>query len=625
MKKEKYSFKSESKELLNLMIHSLYSNKEIFIRELISNASDAIEKDRFINVSQNNSNDLKKNYEIKINLDEKENKIKIKDNGIGMDKNEIIKNLGTIAKSGTKSFIKSIKNNKNNNLIGKFGVGFYSSFIVSKKVYVKTKSVKNKDKNTGIIWKSKGNGEYTVEKIKKKNTGTEIILFLKNSEKYFTNYYNIERIIKKYSDHINIPIKIKRYNEKNKKNVWKQINSAKSIWTIDKKNIDKYEYISFYKYITNDTNNPITWIHSKVEGNQEYISLLYIPSKAPWDIWNREQNKGLKLYINKVYIMDNVEQFLPNYLRFVKGIVDSKDLPLNISREILQENKNINIIKKTITKKILNVLKNINTYKYEIFWKEFGAIIKEGIAEDIENKENIAKLLLFSSLKTKNKNTYISLKKYIKNIKSDQKKIYFITADNYKTAKNSPHLEMFKKKDIDVLILHERIDEWMMNYLTEFKGIQFQSVNKFDESLNKIINSKDKKNKESNTKLKDLIKKIEKILFNKIKKVRITYRFSETPAALTTDSNEMSTQMAKLFSAAGQKVPKIKYIFEINPDHKLIKKISKIKNKKDIKTWIKMLFDQALLNEKGSLQEPNKFIKRVNSLLIKQTSKKNSL
>ncbi|WP_343189714.1 molecular chaperone HtpG [Buchnera aphidicola (Pseudoregma panicola)] len=615
MKVEKYSFKSESKQLLNLMIHSLYSNKEIFIRELISNSSDAIEKSRFLLLSNENFSNINIKYEIKIYLDEKNKQIKISDNGIGMKKDEIIKNLGTIAKSGTKSFIKSIKKNKNNNFIGKFGVGFYSSFIVAKEVHVNTLSIYDKN-NFGIIWKSHGDGKYSIEKSEKKSVGTDVTLFLKDSESYLTNYYTIKNIIKKYSDHINIPIKIRKYDKKNKYK-WKKINLAESIWTLEKKNIRKEQYINFYKYMTNDNHDPLIWTHNKVEGNIEYIILLYIPSKAPWDIWNREKKNGLKLYINKVYIMDNVEQFLPHYLRFVKGIIDSKDLSLNISREILQENKNIEIIKKIITKKILILIKNIDKKKYINFWQEFGSIIKEGIAEDIENKELICDLLLFSSIKTNNENKYLSLNEYIGNMKKFQKNIYFITSDNYKSAKNSPHLEIFKQKKIDVLILHERIDEWMMNYLTEFKGIKFQSANKFDETLNEIVNKKNKNQEKSSEKINNLIKKIEKILKNKVKKVNLTYKFSETAAALTTDSNEISTQMAKLFSAAGQKVPEIKYIFEINPNHKLIKKISNISNKKHFKEFVKMLFEQSLLNEKGSLLEPNKFVKRINYLLTK--------
>ncbi|WP_343154702.1 molecular chaperone HtpG [Buchnera aphidicola (Pseudoregma panicola)] len=615
MKVEKYSFKSESKQLLNLMIHSLYSNKEIFIRELISNSSDAIEKSRFLLLSNENFSNINIKYEIKIYLDEKNKQIKISDNGIGMKKDEIIKNLGTIAKSGTKSFIKSIKKNKNNNFIGKFGVGFYSSFIVAKEVHVNTLSIYDKN-NFGIIWKSHGDGKYSIEKSEKKSVGTDVTLFLKDSESYLTNYYTIKNIIKKYSDHINIPIKIRKYDKKNKYK-WKKINLAESIWTLEKKNIRKEQYINFYKYMTNDNHDPLIWTHNKVEGNIEYIILLYIPSKAPWDIWNREKKNGLKLYINKVYIMDNVEQFLPHYLRFVKGIIDSKDLSLNISREILQENKNIEIIKKIITKKILILIKNIDKKKYINFWQEFGSIIKEGIAEDIENKELICDLLLFSSIKTNNENKYLSLNEYIGNMKKSQKNIYFITSDNYKSAKNSPHLEIFKQKKIDVLILHERIDEWMMNYLTEFKGIKFQSANKFDETLNEIVNKKNKNQEKSSEKINNLIKKIEKILKNKVKKVNLTYKFSETAAALTTDSNEISTQMAKLFSAAGQKVPEIKYIFEINPNHKLIKKISNISNKKHFKEFVKMLFEQSLLNEKGSLLEPNKFVKRINYLLTK--------
>ncbi|WP_343189010.1 molecular chaperone HtpG [Buchnera aphidicola (Chaitoregma tattakana)] len=616
MKKEKYSFKSESKQLLNLMIHSLYSNKEIFLRELISNASDAIEKSKFISMSQKKFFSYEKKYEIKIYLDKKDKKITIKDNGIGMRKEEVIKNLGTIAKSGTKDFIKSIEKNKNNDFIGKFGVGFYSAFIVAKKVYVNTLSMYEKTTHNSVMWKSYGDGKYSIEKSKKNDVGTDVILFLKDSEKNILNNTIIKDIIKKYSDHINIPIKIQEYNEKEKIYEWKKINSAESLWTLDKKKISTDKYINFYKYITKDNNEPITWSHNKVEGKIEYTILLYIPSKSPWDIWNREKKTGLKLYINKVYIMDNVEQFLPNYLRFVKGIIDTKDLPLNVSREILQEHSDIQTIKKTITKKILYVIKNIEKSKYINFWKEFGSIIKEGIAEDITNKNLISELLLFSSIKTNNENVYLSLHEYLNNMEKSQKNIYFITSDSYESAKNNPHLEFFKEKKIDVLILHERIDEWMMNYLTEFKGIKFKSVNKFDESLHDTTNKKNKKILETTKKTKKIIKKIEKILKNKIKKVHLTQKFSKTPAALTTDVNDMSTQMAKLFSAAGQKVPEIKYILEINPEHELIKNIFKISDEKNFAKWIKVIFDQAILNEKGSLPIPSKFIKRINSLLI---------
>ncbi|HMI76776.1 MAG TPA: molecular chaperone HtpG [Buchnera sp. (in: enterobacteria)] len=618
-KKEIFTFKSEVKQLLHLMIHALYSNKEIFLRELISNASDAIDKLRFQSISKpelyNNNTDMW----IKIDIDKNNKTLSISDNGIGMNRQEIIDNLGTIAKSGTKSFLESLKNKDNHQLIGQFGVGFYSSFIVAEKVLVRTRAA-DMENNKGIQWESSGKGEYTINEIEKKEQGTEIILFLKKEEQDFLEEWKIRNIVKKYSDHITVPVKILTYDEQKKIHSWQQINKANALWNLNKNEISKTEYQNFYKYITHDSQNPLIWSHNHVEGAHEYTSLLYVPEKAAWDLWNRENKHGLKLYVKHVYIMDDAEQFLPNYLRFIRGIIDSNDLPLNISREILQDNKIIHNLRQALTKRVLQILEKLettNVEKYQSFWNQFGLVIKEGLAEDSINYNRIANLLRFSALSTNSPIQTLSLKEYVKNMDTKQEKIYFITADSYISASSSPHLELFKQKGIDVLLLSDRIDEWMMNYLTEFQGKKLQSISKNDESLNHLINKTPLKDNKIEEKITLFIDKIKTILKDQIKDVRLTYRLIDTPSIVLTDSNEMTTQMSKLFSAAGQKVPPIKYIFEINPEHKLIKKIINIKDDKNIQEWIYLLFEQALLTERGSLENTNQFINRINTLLIK--------
>ncbi|VFP88635.1 Chaperone protein HtpG [Buchnera aphidicola (Cinara piceae)] len=618
--KKTHVFQSEVKELLHLMIHSLYSNKEIFLRELISNASDAIEKIRFeklYNAEKYSQNEYIPKIQISIKKTEKQ--IIISDNGIGMTYDEVIKNLGTIAKSGTKSFLKKIDNiekKEKNEFIGQFGVGFYSSFIVSETVSVYTKHASNQEKN-GTLWISNGKGEYSVETTPMKEYGTKIVLSLKNSEQEFLEIWKLKQIIKKYSDHLAIPIEIENYDIKTKTFSWEKINEAQSLWTQNKNNITKEAYQKFYTYISHDSTKPLIWSHNKVEGNQEYINLLYIPKKAAWDMWHKENKHGLKLYVKHVFIMDESTQFLPNYLRFVKGIIDSQDLPLNISREILQDSSITQVLRKSLTKRVLKMLDTLsitNEKKYQEFWNIFGLVMKEGLAEDSENQKTISKLLRFSSIQTQTKEQTLSLNKYVKNMIEGQKKIYFITSDSYKSALSSPHLEIFKEKNIDVLLLSDKIDEWMMNYLIEFNNIQFQSVSKADTSLDDLV-SNQKINTNEN-KFDDFIKRIKIILDNKVKDVRITYRLKNTPAMVLTDSNDMSTQMAKIFSAAGQPVPKIKYILEINPIHPLIKKIKKIENNKKFADWVEVLFEQSILAEKGSLDNPHAFINRINNLFL---------
>lgn len=621
-KKEIYSFQSEVKQLLHLMIHSLYSNKEIFLRELISNASDAIDKLRFQSISDpklyENDNDVK----IQISINKSQKTLIINDNGIGMTREDIIENLGTIAKSGTKSFIKSLENEKDNvknELIGEFGVGFYSSFIVSEKVSVRTRFAGNKS-DQGVLWESTGEGEYNVTTVKKKTRGTEITLFLKKEEYEFLELWRIQNIINKYSDHITVPVQIQKYDEKNKIYFWEQINKAKALWTQKKSSISEKEYQEFYKHITNEQNNPIFWSHNHVEGINEYISLLFIPEKAPWDIWNRDNKHGLKLYVKRVYIMDNSQAFLPNYLRFIRGLIDSNNLPLNVSREILQDNSITQNLKKALIKRSLKMLETLSKKddkKYQIFWNQFGLVLKEGPAEDSENINLIASLLRFTSMKNNTPEQTISLQKYISNMHPEQEKIYYITADSYTAAKNSPHLELFNKKNIDVLLLSDRIDEWMMNYLVEFEGKKFQSISKEDLSLKNLTKEKEN-NKETSIEMNEFLKKVKNILGDRIKLVRLTNRLTETPCIVLSDSNEMSTQMAKLFSAAGQEVPELKYIFEINPNHKLIKKICKIQENEKFNEWIELLLEEALFAEKGSLENPHKFIARINQLILEQ-------
>lgn len=619
-KTEVYNFQSEVKQLLHLMIHSLYSNKEIFLRELISNSSDAIDKLRFESISSPELYENNSNMKIHLSINKAQRTLTISDNGIGMTKQDTIDNLGTIAKSGTKSFLQSLEKNQNNKneLIGEFGVGFYSSFIVSEKVSVRTRFAGIKS-NKGTLWESSGQGEYQITDILKKTRGTEITLFLKKEEEEFLEIWRIKNIISKYSDHITVPVYIQNYDEKNKTYFWEQINKAKALWTLNKSSITDEEYQDFYKHITNDQNNPLVWSHNRVEGNQEYISLLYVPEKSAWDIWNRDNKHGLKLYVKRVYIMDNSQEFLPNYLRFIRGLIDSSNLPLNVSREILQDNSITKNLKKALIKRSLSMLDKLakdNDEKYQVFWDQFGLVLKEGPAEDNENLSRIANLLRFTSIKSNSFKQQLSLKKYIDQMDKKQEKIYYITADSYESAKNSPHLELFKKNNIDVLLLSDRIDEWMMNYLVEFEGKKFQSISKEDISLNKLTEEKKIKNQELPNEMIDFLKKAKKILGDKVKDVRLTYRLTHTPCVLLSDSNEMTTQMAKLFSAAGQSVPELKYIFEINPNHVLIKKICLISDENEFNEWIELLLEQALLAEKGNLENPHQFISRMNKLLL---------
>ncbi|BGI51117.1 MAG: molecular chaperone HtpG [Arsenophonus endosymbiont of Ceratovacuna japonica] len=617
---ETRAFQSEAKQLLQLMIHSLYSNKEIFLRELISNASDATDKLRFKTLSHpdfyENDSDLK----VRISINKEKKIIIISDNGIGMTREEVIDNLGTIAKSGTKVFLQSLneKDAKNHSLIGQFGVGFYSAFIVASKVIVRTRAA-GIEINKGVFWQSNGEGDYTIASIEKVDRGTEITLYLRENQMEFLDNHRLRSVINKYSDHISLPIEIEIKNEKDNTVIWEKINKAHALWTRNKNDITNEEYKEFYKHVFHDHEDPLIWSHNRVEGKQEYISLLYIPKKAPFDLWKRDNKHGLKLYVNRVFIMDEADLFMPNYLRFIRGLIDSNDLPLNVSREILQDNTITHNLRNALTKRVLQMLEKLtkNTLEeYYKFWKEFGLVLKEGLAEDIINKEVIAKLLRFSSTYNNSNLQNISLEDYINRMVEGQEKIYYITSDSYSAAKNSPHLELFNKKGIEVLLLYDRIDEWMMSYLLEFSGKSFQSISKSDESLEKLANEYKKEQKETNEELNIFIKEIKKILGDRVKEVKLTYRLTDTPAIVTTDSNGMSTQMAKIFATAGQLTPEIKYNFEINPEHILVKKAIKLIDKDLFSEWIEMLLDQALLVEQGSLEDPNKFIRRINKLFL---------
>lgn len=620
---ETRGFQSEVKQLLQLMIHSLYSNKEIFLRELISNASDAADKLRFKALENASLYAGDADLGVKVSIDKDARTLTISDNGIGMTRDEVIENLGTIAKSGTKAFLESIGSDqaKDSQLIGQFGVGFYSAFIVADNVVVKTRSADTK-KDEATEWQSKGEGEYTISTITKETRGTEITLHLKEDESEYLDEHNLRSIIKKYADHISLPVSMLKIDDETKDIEWDQINKAKALWTRSKNEVNDEEYVEFYKHLSHDFVDPLTWSHNRVEGKQEYTSLLYIPSKAPWDLWNRDAQRGLKLYVQRVFIMDDAEQFMPNYLRFVKGLIDSNDLPLNVSREILQDNKITQNLRSNCTKRVLQILDKLakdDQEKYQQFWTEFGQVLKEGTGEDITNKDVIAKLLRFASTHQDSSAQTVSLESYIERMPDTQDKIYYITADNYNAAKHSPHLELFNKKGIEVLLLSDRIDEWLMSNLTEFEGKKFQSINKSDESIEKLADqAENETQKEADKALAPFIERAKTYLGDKVKMVKLTHRLSDSPAVVTTDEDEMTTQMAKLFAQMGQPAPEVKYTFEINPTHPLIERIASEQDDNQFGNWIDVLLDQALLAEKGSLSNPIDFIQRLNKLLIQK-------
>lgn len=620
---ETRGFQSEVKQLLQLMIHSLYSNKEIFLRELISNASDAADKLRFKVLSNPALYEGDGDLRVRVSFDADKGTITISDNGIGMTREQVIDHLGTIAKSGTKEFLTALGQDqaKNSQLIGQFGVGFYSAFIVADKVTVKTRAA-DEVTDKGVLWESAGEGEYSVANIEKKSRGTDVILHLREDEKEFLNEWRLREIIGKYSDHIGLPVEMltREYDDEGKEcgEKWEKINKSDALWTRSKNDVSDEEYKEFYKHLSHDFADPVTWAHNKVEGNQAYTSLLYVPAKAPWDLFNREHKHGLKLYVQRVFIMDDAEQFMPNYLRFMRGLIDSNDLPLNVSREILQDNKITAALRKALTKRSLQMLEKLakdDAEKYLQFWKEFGLVLKEGPAEDFANKETVAKLLRFASTHNDSSEQTVSLEDYISRMKEGQKAIYYITADSYVAAKNSPHLELFNKKGIEVLLLSDRIDEWMLSYLTEFDGKQLQSITKADLDLGDLADKESETQKQQDEAFGSFIERVKNLLGERVKTVRLTHNLTDTPAVVSTDNDQMTTQMAKLFAAAGQPVPEVKYTFELNPEHHLVKKVADIADETEFADWVELLLEQAMLAERGSLENPAAFIKRINKLL----------
>ena len=620
---ETRGFQSEVKQLLQLMIHSLYSNKEIFLRELISNASDAADKLRFKALSNPALYEGDGDLRVRISFDADKGTITISDNGIGMTREQVIDHLGTIAKSGTKEFLTALGQDqaKNSQLIGQFGVGFYSAFIVADKVTVKTRAA-GEEADKAVLWESAGEGEYSVADIEKKSRGTDVILHLREDEKEFLNEWRLREIIGKYSDHIGLPVEMltKEYDDEGKEcgEKWEKINKSDALWTRSKNDVSDEEYKEFYKHLSHDFADPLTWAHNKVEGNQAYTSLLYVPAKAPWDLFNREHKHGLKLYVQRVFIMDDAEQFMPNYLRFMRGLIDSNDLPLNVSREILQDNKITAALRKALTKRSLQMLEKLakdDAEKYLQFWKEFGLVLKEGPAEDFANKETVAKLLRFASTHNDSREQTVSLEDYISRMKEGQKAIYYITADSYVAAKNSPHLELFNKKGIEVLLLSDRIDEWMLSYLTEFDGKQLQSITKADLDLGDLADKESETQKQQDESFGSFIERVKNLLGERVKTVRLTHNLTDTPAVVSTDNDQMTTQMAKLFAAAGQPVPEVKYTFELNPEHHLVKKVADIADETEFADWVELLLEQAMLAERGTLENPAAFIKRINKLL----------
>ena len=624
--KETLGFQSEAKQLLHLMIHSLYSNKEIFLRELISNASDAIDKLRFEGLSRPEL--VEGELGIRIDFSKEDKTITLTDTGIGMTRDEAVSHLGTIAKSGTAQFLDSLTGDqqKDAQLIGQFGVGFYSSFIVANKVVVESRSI-DAESHNGVRWSSFGDAEFEVETVDRQSVGTSVTLHIKPEEQEFLDGWRLRNIIKKYADHVPVPVIMQKESsgdaegEETKTLEDEVVNSAKAMWTRSRNDIKDEEYKEFYKHIAHDFQDPLTWSHNKVEGKLDYTSLIYIPSKAPFDLWQREAPLGLKLYVQRVFIMDEADQFLPLYLRFVKGVVDSNDLSLNVSREILQKDPAIESMRSALTKRVLDVLEKLakkDIKQYQLFWDEFGQALKEGVAEDFSNKQKIAELLRFSTTKSGSEVQDQSLKAYVENMKEGQNKIFYVTGENYHTTLNSPHLEVFKKKDLEVLLLHDRIDEWLMSHLTDFDEKQFQDVARGALDLGSLEDKEEKAEKEKvEQDSADLIERLTTLLGDEVEEVRATNRLTESPACLVITEDDMGIQMRKIMEAAGQKAPgENKRIFEINPSHPLIEKLGGETNEDRFSDLARLLYDQALLAEGSQLKEPATFVHRLNKLLL---------
>jgi len=624
-KKQNMEFQTEVNQLLQLMIHSLYSNKEIFMRELISNASDACDKLRFEAISNDALYEGDSDLRIEVEFDSEANTVTLRDNGIGMNREEVVDNIGTIAKSGTKEFLSKMTGDaaKDSNLIGQFGVGFYSSFIVADKVTLTTRHAGDKP-DKAVIWESNGENGFTLEETKKESHGTEIVLHLKEEEKEFADNYRLRNIISTYSDHIPLPVKMRKLDEEGKlTEEWEVVNKANALWTEPKSNLKDEDYQEFYKHISHDWENPLAWSHNHVEGSLEYKSLLYVPSKAPFDLWEPEQKNGIKLYVQRVFIMDDTDHLMPKYLRFVRGVIDSNDLPLNVSREILQSNRAVDSMRKASVKKILGLLDKMAKNKkedYQKFWTEFGQVMKEGPGEDMANKEQIAKLLRFSSTESDSTEQTVTLEDYVSRMKDEQEEIFYITAETFAAAKNSPHLEIFREKGIEVLLLTDRVDEWLVNGLQEFDGKKLKSVAKGDLDLSKFDSDDDKKEQEKvEEKAGSLIKQLKEVLGDKVEDVRVSHRLTSSPSCIVLSEQDMALYMQNLMKQAGHDMPSNKPTLEINPTHPLIERMEAETDDEQFAEWADIVFDQALLAEGGQLEDPAGFVNKLNKLMLKMS------
>jgi molecular chaperone HtpG len=624
--RETLGFQAEVKQLLKLMVHSLYSNKEIFLRELISNASDAADKLRFEALTDRALYETDAELKIRVSFDPRARTITVSDNGIGMSRQEVIENIGTIAKSGTREFFDKLTGDdaKDAHLIGQFGVGFYSTFIVADKVTVVTRRAGLTSEH-GVKWESDGSGEYTIEMMDRPQRGTKVTLHLREGEDELLNGFRLRTIIRKYSDHIALPILMKKEEGDKDKNENvataedETVNQAGALWARPKSEITEEQYHEFYKHVGHDFEPPLAYTHNKVEGTKEYTQLLYIPTRAPFDLWDREHRRGIKLYVRRVFIMDDAEHLMPQYLRFVRGVIDSNDLPLNVSREILQESRDVEMIRAGSVRRVLSMLEDLagNKEKYATFWKEFGKVFKEGLGEDHANRERIAKLARFASTHKDTEEEDVSLADYVARMKEGQDKIYYVTSETFAAAKNSPHLEIFRKQGIEVLLLADRVDEWALSFFTEFEGKALQSVAKGDLDLGKLAGEDDKKEREKEAgEHRDLIERIRKALGEKVKDVRITHRLTESPVCLVADEHDMGMHLERLLKAAGQKVPGSKPILEVNPQHPLVQRLKSESDDARFGDWSQVLFDQALLAEGGQLEDPAGFVKRLNQLIL---------
>lgn len=625
---ETLGFQAEVKQLLHLMIHSLYSNREIFLRELVSNASDACDKLRFEAIDRPELYEGDTELRIRVDFDKEKHTITISDNGIGMTRDEAVNNLGTIARSGTKEFFSQLTGDKQKDaqLIGQFGVGFYSSFIVADKVSVLSRRA-GVPETEAVLWESDGQGEFSVSQVEKADRGTSIVLQLRDPEDEFLNGWKIREVLRRYSDHISLPIQMlkEEWDEEKSAQVktteWESVNQASALWTRAKSEITDEQYKEFYKHIAHDFEDPLAWTHNRVEGRSEYTQLLYLPKRAPFDLWDREGRRGVKLYVKRVFIMDDAEQLLPTYLRFIKGVIDSADLPLNVSREILQESRDVRAIREGCTKRVLSMLEDLAENRkedYQEFWQQFGQVLKEGMGEDFANRERLAKLLRFASTHNDSSVQNVSLADYVSRMKEGQEKIYYVTAESYAAAANSPHLEVFRKKGIEVLLLSDRVDEWMLSYLRDFEGKQLASVAKGGLDLDALADEEEKKHQaevaEAN---KPLVERMAKALEGKVKDVRVTTRLVDSPACVVVDEHELSPHLQRLLRSAGQQAPELKPILEINPEHALLARVKQASDE-DLAEWSQLLLDQAMLAEGAALNDPAAFVKRMNKLLLSQ-------